>query len=160
MAVGILTDPAAHRGKTYVPTGPVSLSLAEMAAVFTRVLGRPVEYVDIPVERWRRSSPNSVMSPHFIEHMSRVAEAHQHGEFDAVTDVVQTIGGAPPQSLEAFIRQNAAAFGLRDEELLEFGASLNQSGRQHESGDGDARVGIPTGGNESLRPEVKPDAVH
>ena len=26
--------------------------------------------------------------------------------------------------------------------------------------DGDARVGIPTGGNESLRPEVKPDAVH
>jgi hypothetical protein len=31
--------------------------------------------------------------------------------------VVQTIGGAPPQSLEAFIGQNAAAFGLRNEEL-------------------------------------------
>ena len=117
VAVGILTDPAAHRGKTYVPTGPVSLSLAEMATVFTRVLGRPVEYVDIPVEQWREILSQLGMSPHFIEHMSRVAEAHQQGEFDAVTDVVQTIGGAPPQSLEAFIGENAPAFGLRDEEL-------------------------------------------
>jgi hypothetical protein len=72
VAVGILTDPAAHRGKTYVPTGPVSLSLAEMATVFTRVLGRPVEYVDIPVERWRQILANlDGVSPHFIEHMSR-----------------------------------------------------------------------------------------
>jgi NAD(P)H dehydrogenase (quinone) len=117
VAVGILTDPAAHQGKTYVPTGPVSLSLAEMATVFTRVLGRPVEYVDIPVEGWRQILSNLGMSPHFIEHMSRVAEAHQRGEFDTVTDVVQTVGGVPPKSLEAFIRENDAAFGLRDEEL-------------------------------------------
>jgi NAD(P)H dehydrogenase (quinone) len=118
VAVGILTDPAAHQGKTYVPTGPESLSLAEMASVFTRVLGRPVEYVDIPVERWRQLLSNlEGTSPHFIEHMSRVAEAHQRGEFDAVTDVVQTVGGAPPKSLEAFIRQNSGAFGSLDEQL-------------------------------------------
>jgi NAD(P)H dehydrogenase (quinone) len=113
VAVGILTDPAAHRAKTYVPTGPVSLSMAEMAAVFTRVLDRPVEYVDIPVERWRQIlSKLDMMSPHLIEHLLRVAEAHQQGEFDAVTDVVQRIGAAPPKSLEAFIRDNPAAFGV------------------------------------------------
>jgi hypothetical protein len=39
------------------------------------------------------------------------------GEFDAVTDVVETVGGVPPKSLEAFIRENAVAFGVRDEEL-------------------------------------------
>jgi uncharacterized protein YbjT (DUF2867 family) len=117
VAVGILTDPAGHRGQSYVPTGPASLSLAEMATVFARVLGRPVEYVDIPVERWRQILSNlRGMSPHFIEHLSRVAEAHQRGEFDAVTDVVQTVGGAPPQSLEAFIREHAPDFGLRDRE--------------------------------------------
>jgi NAD(P)H dehydrogenase (quinone) len=112
VAVGILTDPAVHRGKTYVPTGPISLSLKEMAAVFTRVLSHPVEYVDIPVERWRQTLSNLGLSPHFVEHLARVAEAHQSGEFDALTDVVETVGGAPPKSLEAFIRENAPIFGL------------------------------------------------
>jgi uncharacterized protein YbjT (DUF2867 family) len=116
VVVGILTDPAAHLGKTYVPTGPVSLSMAEQAGVFSRVLGRPVEYVDIPVEAWREVlSHVDVMTPWLIEHLSRVAESHQRGEFDAVTDVVETIGGVPPQSLEAFIRQNLTVFGAPQE---------------------------------------------
>ena len=113
VAVGILTDSGAHLGKTYVPTGPVSLSMAEMATAFTRVLGYPVEYVDISVERWQQILVHREgMSPHLIEHLLRVAEAHQQGEFDALTDVVQTIGGAPPKSLEAFIYEHAPAFGL------------------------------------------------
>ena len=113
VAVGILTDPAAHLGKTYVPTGPASLSMVEQASVFSRVLGRPVEYVDIPVERWRQAlSDVDVMTPWLIEHLSCVAESHQHGEFDTVTDVVETIGGVLPQSLEAFIRQNQSVFGV------------------------------------------------
>jgi NAD(P)H dehydrogenase (quinone) len=112
VAVGILTDPDAHLAKTYVPTGPVAMSMAQMASVFTRVLDRPVEYVDIPVEPWGQILSNvEGMSPHLIEHLLRVAEAHQQGEFDAVTDVVQAIGAAPPKSLEVFIRQSATVFG-------------------------------------------------
>jgi NAD(P)H dehydrogenase (quinone) len=86
--------------------------MTEQASVIGRALGRPVEYVDIPVEDWRQIlSHLDSMSPYLIEHLSRVAETHQHGGFDAVTDVVQTIGGVPPQSLEAFIRQNQTVFG-------------------------------------------------
>ncbi len=113
VVVGILTDPVAHQGKTYVPTGPASLSMAEQASVFGSALGRPVQYVDIPVEDWRQIlSQIPVMSPFLIEHLSRVAESHQRGEFDVVTDVVETIGGATPQSLEAFISQNRSAFAV------------------------------------------------
>lgn len=116
VAVGILVDPAAHHGKTYVPTGPASLSMMDQAGVFSRVLGRPVEYVDIPVTRWRQIlSHVDVMTPWLIEHLSRVAESHQHGEFDAVTDVVETIGEAQPQSLEEFVRNNQIVFGARQE---------------------------------------------
>ena len=50
------------------------------------------------------------MTPYLIGHLSRVAEAHQRGEFDAETDVVQRIGGAPPKSLETFIAENRATF--------------------------------------------------
>jgi uncharacterized protein YbjT (DUF2867 family) len=116
VAVGILTDPAAHRGKTYVPTGPESLSMTEQASVFTAVLGRPVQYVDIAVEDWRQIlSQVPVMTPWLIEHLVRVAQSHQHGEFDAVTDVVETIGGTPPQSLDAFIHDNHTAFAMPQE---------------------------------------------
>jgi uncharacterized protein YbjT (DUF2867 family) len=116
VAVGILTDPAVYRSKTYVPTGAESLSMMEQASVFTRVLGRPVQYVDIPVERWRQIlSHLDAMSPYLIEHLSRVAESHQQGDLDAVTGVVEKISGVPPQSLEAFIRQNQTAFGVPQE---------------------------------------------
>ena len=114
VAVGILTDPDPHRGRTYVPTGPVSLTMAEQASVFTDVLGRDTEYVEISVQAWREIlSRVPVMTPYLIEHLARVAESHQHGEFDAVTDVVGTIGGASPKSLEMFIRQNQTAFGAQ-----------------------------------------------
>jgi uncharacterized protein YbjT (DUF2867 family) len=114
VAVGILTDPDPHRGRTYVPTGPASLMMAEQASVFTDVLGRETEYVEISVQAWREIlSRVPVMTPYLIEHLARVAESHQHGEFDAVTDVVGTIGGASPKSLEMFIRQTQTAFGAQ-----------------------------------------------
>src|SRR5262249_10459516 len=110
--VAVLLDPGPHRGKTYIPTGPRSLSMGEMAAVFSPVLGKPVQYVEIPVEKWRQIlARNPVLQPHLLEHLMRVAEAHQRGEFDAVSDVVQQIGGAPPKPLDLFITENRTAFG-------------------------------------------------
>ncbi|PXW98864.1 NmrA family NAD(P)-binding protein [Mycolicibacterium moriokaense] len=114
VAVGILTDPDPHRGRTYVPTGPASLTMAEQASVFTDVLGRQTEYVEISVQAWREIlSRIPVVTPYLIEHLARVAESHQHGEFDAVTDVVETIGGASPKSLEMFIRQTQTTLGAQ-----------------------------------------------
>lgn len=116
VAVGILTNPAKYRARAYVPTGPVSLSMTEQASVLSRALGRPVEYVDIPVDHWRQVlSQLDSMSPYLVEHLSAVAVSYQHGEFDALTDVVETIGGAPPQSLEVFVRQNQTLFGVAQE---------------------------------------------
>jgi hypothetical protein len=72
-----------------------------------------VEYVDVPVEHWRQAlSQLDSMSPYLIEHLSAVAVSYQHGEFDALTDVVERIGGTPPQSLEAFVRQHETMFGV------------------------------------------------
>jgi len=108
--VGVLVAPKPHRGKTYIPTGPQSLSMNEMTAIFGRVLDKRVEYVDLPVERWAQTLAQFQLPPYLIEHLSRVAEAHQCGEFDAETDVVQKIGGAPPKSLETFISDNRPVF--------------------------------------------------
>jgi NAD(P)H dehydrogenase (quinone) len=111
VAVGILMNPTAHHAKTYIPTGHTPLSMAEIAEIFTRVLGRPVQYIDIPVESWRGAlSELPDISPFLIEHLSRVAVSHQDGEMDLLTDVVETIGGAKPMTVEGYIAANRAAF--------------------------------------------------
>jgi len=111
VVVGVLLDPAPHRGRTYIPTGPRSLTMSETAATFGRVLGKPIEYVDPPVAHWAQALAQFQKTPYLIEYLSRVAEAHQRDEFDVQTDIVQQIGGAPPKSLDAFVAENRAAFG-------------------------------------------------
>lgn len=108
--VGVLVAPQSHQGKTYIPTGPRSLSINEMSTIFGRVLDKQVDYVDLPVEQWARILAQFQLSPYLIEHLRHVAEAHQSGEFDAETDVVRKIGGASPKSLETFIVENRAVF--------------------------------------------------
>jgi NAD(P)H dehydrogenase (quinone) len=110
VAVAILINPGPHHGKTYATTGPVSLSMAEQADIFSRVLDRPIQYVDVPVENWRQALSQGGLPPYLVEHLCHVAETHKHGEQDMATDVVEKVGGIPPKSLETFIRDNRAAF--------------------------------------------------
>ena len=49
----VLRDPAPHIGHVYELTGPRSVDMTELAAEFSRALGRPVSYVDVPLDRWR-----------------------------------------------------------------------------------------------------------
>ena len=115
VAVGILADPALHVGERYVVTGPRNMTIAEMAEVLSNELGRPVEYVDLPNEAWGQVLSEQVGLPEFlVTHLKAVADDHKNGVFSAQTDVVERIGGQPPQSLEGFIRSNLAEFGVEE----------------------------------------------
>jgi len=109
--VSVLADPAPHRGKTYVPTGPRALTMTDMAAIFGRALGKPIEYVDLSLAHWVQAMAAFQMTPYLIEYLSRVAEAHQRGELDIETDAVREITGVPSRSPEAFVQEHRAAFG-------------------------------------------------
>jgi NAD(P)H dehydrogenase (quinone) len=108
--VRVLVDPGPHRGKTYVPTGSRSITMSEMAAIFGRVLGKPMEYVDLPIAQWTQVLAQ-LRTPYQVEYLSRVAEAHQRGELDVQTDIVPRVGGAPAKSPDAFVAENRAVFG-------------------------------------------------
>ncbi len=115
VASGILTDPTLHVGERYVVTGPRNLSLAEMAGVLSRQLGRPVEYVDLPVDSWGEALTGvKGMTASLVTHLQAVAVDHQNGIFRGETDVVERIGGQPPQALDAFIRENKTVFGAAE----------------------------------------------
>ena len=106
VVVAVLADPEPHRGKTYVVTGPEAMSQGDIAAVFARVLGKPVEYVDAPLDDWRRAMADAGLPAFVVEHLSRVSVDHKNGLFDAVTDVVAEVGGRPAQPFEDFVREN------------------------------------------------------
>ncbi len=108
---GILADPLLHVGERYVLTGPHNLSVAEMADVLSLELGRHVEYIDLPVEAWGEVLAGvDGMTESLVTHLKAVAVDHQNGIFRNETDVVERIGGQPPQELEAFIREFRTAF--------------------------------------------------
>jgi uncharacterized protein YbjT (DUF2867 family) len=117
VVVGLLADPAPHIGERLVVTGPKNMKVDEMAEVLTEELGRPVEYVDIPGKAWGQILGDVAgMPPFLVTHLKAVAQDHKNGIFSAETDVVERIGGQPPQSLAAFIRENRARFGVAQQE--------------------------------------------
>ena len=113
VVVGLLADPAPYVGQRLIVTGPRNMSLSQMAQVLSTELGRPVEYVDLPVEVWGQALGGIPgMTPFSVTHLQAVAVDHQNGIFSAETDVVERIGGAKPQSLPEFIQANREHFGL------------------------------------------------
>lgn len=112
VVVALLTAPESHVGARHVLTGPRNLTIAEMATILGEELGREIEYVDLPVDAWGEAiSGVAGMNDFLATHLKAVAVDHQNGVFSAQTDVVERIGGQPPQSLPEFIRENIDAFG-------------------------------------------------
>jgi NAD(P)H dehydrogenase (quinone) len=132
--VGILEDPAAHGGKVYPLFGPKEYTQAEIAQVLSRVLGKDVRYKQVTVEELlqqralsRLPTPGRVnartgygeaeqlqrgdLRESFLgQHLREVALDFQAGRFAGTNDVIETIGGRPPLSLEAFIEKHRTAF--------------------------------------------------
>ncbi len=111
VVVGILRDPTPHVGNHYVVTGPHDMTMPEIAEVLSKELGKPIKYVDLPIEQWRALLVEQAGFPEFLAtHLAAVAQDHQDGIFSAETDIVEKIGGRPPQSLEEFVQGHREEF--------------------------------------------------
>jgi uncharacterized protein YbjT (DUF2867 family) len=109
VAVKVLTEPG-HEGQVYEITGPESLSYADVAATLSRVLGKPVRYVDVPPEAAKDSMLKAGMPAWNAEAVTELYGAFATGQFGYTTDAVQRITGQPPISFEQWARENVAAF--------------------------------------------------
>jgi NAD(P)H dehydrogenase (quinone) len=132
--VGILENPASHRGKIYPLYGPVEFTYKEIAQVLSRVLGKDVQYKQVRIETMLQIMASGGQNPpaghsartmygefeqapdrragdsFVIQHLREVAIDHQNGIFAGTNDLVETIGGRPATKLEAFIDKHQAAF--------------------------------------------------
>jgi uncharacterized protein YbjT (DUF2867 family) len=107
-----LASPAAHVGKVYELTGPKSQDLHGLAAEYAAALGRPVTYVDLPLERWRDEELRKLGLPeHLYGHLLTMAKLHAEGRYDRLTHDVEAILGRPATSAGDFVARHAASFG-------------------------------------------------
>jgi uncharacterized protein YbjT (DUF2867 family) len=100
----VLRDPAPHIGHVYELTGPRTVDMTEMAQEFSRALGRPVSYVDVPLDRWRSEVlAKAGLPPHTEQHIATMARLHRENRYDRTSDDVERVTGVPAQTIEAFV---------------------------------------------------------
>ncbi|WP_329372808.1 NAD(P)H-binding protein [Streptomyces sp. NBC_01483] len=100
----VLRDPAPHIGHVYELTGPRTVDMTEMAEEFSRALGRPVSYVDVPLDRWRAEVlAKAGLPPHTEQHVATMARLHRENRYDRASDDVERVTGVPAESVEAFV---------------------------------------------------------
>jgi uncharacterized protein YbjT (DUF2867 family) len=110
VAAEIAASPAAHAGKMYWPTGPEALSATEVAAVFSRVLGRTITFHPITVAQQKQAMLDVGLPAQVAEDNANAVALMAQGDCDYVTSDVVTILGRPPRSFEQFATDYAAAF--------------------------------------------------
>jgi uncharacterized protein YbjT (DUF2867 family) len=106
----ILASPAGHIGKVYELTGPRSLGIQELAAEYAQALGRPVRYVNVPIEEWREDLGRRRLPEHLVGHLLIMAHLHAAGRYDRLTHDTEAITGRPATSVRDFVTRHAGIF--------------------------------------------------
>jgi uncharacterized protein YbjT (DUF2867 family) len=112
VVAAILASPAGHVGKVYELTGPRSLDMNGLAAEYSAALGRPVTYVDVPLEQWRdQELRNRGLPEYVLAHIVTMAKLHAANRYDRLTHDVEAVTGRPATSAREFIARHAELFG-------------------------------------------------
>lgn len=111
VVVGALIDPTPHVGKYYRPTGPELLGPHQLAAVFAKVLRRPVKYQPLSDRMFLKALKVIGMEPHMMSQLRHYVEEYRRGAFEAgaPNDVVLEVGGAEPENFETITRRYVAS---------------------------------------------------
>jgi len=109
VAARALTSPG-HAGKTYELNGPEAITYGEVAEKITRAIGRKVQYVDIPVAQQKQAMLDQRLPDWLVEALLDLQAYYTGGKGGEVDDVVSTILGRAPRTMEQFLADFADNF--------------------------------------------------
>ncbi|GAB2868512.1 NmrA family NAD(P)-binding protein [Actinoallomurus bryophytorum] len=111
VVTAVLEDPGPHLGQVLELTGPRSQDLAGIAEEYARALGRPISYVDVPLDEWlAQVLPSAGLSSHLEDHIATMARLHRENRYDRATRTVEQITGRPAQTVEEFVTLHSELF--------------------------------------------------
>jgi uncharacterized protein YbjT (DUF2867 family) len=100
-----------HAGRSYVLTGPETITYREIAAALTAATGEPIAYVDVPPEAARQAFAGAGMPDWMVRQLDGVFELIRRGELAQTTDTVRVLTGRDPRGFVEFAHDHRAAFG-------------------------------------------------
>ena len=95
VAAAILRDPQTHSHSTYDLTGPEALSLTEIAAILTRVTGKPHSFVNETLAEARASRAHYGAPAWQVDAWISTYTAIRDGELNAVSSDIGRLLGRP-----------------------------------------------------------------
>lgn len=109
--VAVLSDPAAHAGQRYTPTGPKLLSAREMAGIIALHYRAPVFPVDIPFWLFKKTARMQGVDAFEVSAYRHYVEDCRNGVFEVgggVSEDVRALTGAPAEPFETTVARYAA----------------------------------------------------
>ncbi len=109
VAVKVFTS-AGHEGKSYVITGPEALTFEQVAEKLSLLLGRKIEYVDVPLAAAEDGMRQSGMPEWNVRLVGDLLGYFASGAAATVTDTIPRLLERPPISFDQFAKDHRAAF--------------------------------------------------
>ncbi|OGS70861.1 MAG: hypothetical protein A3F91_11740 [Flavobacteria bacterium RIFCSPLOWO2_12_FULL_35_11] len=104
----LLKNPQPYLGKRLKVTGPKSLSPNEMAAIFSKVVGRKVRYINIPEWMFIKAgfffAKEMNLDAFTISQVRHYMKEYQTNKFDGTTNIVKELTGKEPDNFETIVK--------------------------------------------------------
>lgn len=108
VAAAALTEPD-HDGQVYTLTGPQALTHAQIAAQIADATGSEVSFTDADPQEFR-AQLDGLMPAWQADGLIEDYAHYRRGEAAQISDAIPRVLGRPARPLDAFLRENAAAF--------------------------------------------------
>ena len=106
----LLVNPEGHEGKIYPLFGPVEYNEYEITSILSEELGRKITYDPISIGTYEVLAAEQGYHPHFIQHVSSVAQDCRDGLFAGTNSAVKDITGREPIGIREFIGKHRSFF--------------------------------------------------
>ena len=99
-----------HEGQNYEVTGPEILSFYDVAEIFSKVLGKPVDYINVPIDEYKKTLSQFLTNQWHLDSVIDLFKDIAEGGIEDKTDTFQDLIGKSPCSLEQFIQEYSFVF--------------------------------------------------
>ena len=99
-----------HEGKNYEVTGPEILSFHDVAEIFSKVLGKKVDYINVPIDEYKKTLSQFLTNQWHLDSVIDLFKDIAEGGIEDKTDTFQDLIGKSPCSLEQFIQEYSFVF--------------------------------------------------
>jgi uncharacterized protein YbjT (DUF2867 family) len=101
-----------HEGKSYALTGGESLTNEQVAEKISRVAGRKINYVDLPVTEFKKYILSTGAPEWSADALVDQQRFYREGKANLVTNEVERLTRRKPITFDQFARDYAFAFGI------------------------------------------------